>query len=190
MIEQQIDVGMSLEDYMMRFDQEGRFEILDGQVIALSPTIMIHIFIAKRIEVLLEKAAPKAFVIREAPFVLHDKSDWVKGSRVPDVLYIEADRFEAYKQANPDWLQRPLSIVPDLVVEVVSPGDNLNSVDRQVDLYLQDGVKLIWVVNPQRGKVYVHTSGLNTITVYQGDDTITGGAVMPDFKVKASDILS
>ena len=184
--------GMALDEYLRRYAQEGRFEFLEGEVVELSPNVMRHVVVTSFLEEALKAVAHKlnkGMVFREAPFVLIDQSNWVRGSQVPDVMFITAERFEEYTKATSDWLDKPLALVPDIVIEVVSPSDSMSEVDRKVDLYLSDGVKIVWVVLPKGKKVHVHTAGSRTITVLQGDDTLSGGDILPEFSVKVATIF-
>ena len=60
---------------------------------------------------------------------------------------------------------------------------------RHLQLHLSDGVMLVLVVDPQPKQVEVHVAGTNTITVLQGDDVLTDGTVLSDFKVKVREIF-
>ena len=47
-------------------------------------------------------------------------------------------------------------VVPDLVVEVVSPNNSLREVNDKALMWLSYGARLVWVVNPRhalRGRV-------------------------------------
>jgi len=68
-----------------------------------------------------------------------------------------AERWSAYIAANPDWKRKPLMIIPDMVIEVVSPNDKVTELDNKIDAYLADGVRLIIVVNPQSRKAIVYS---------------------------------
>ncbi|MEO1442237.1 MAG: Uma2 family endonuclease [Chloroflexota bacterium] len=183
--------GMTLDEFIRRFATEGPFEILEAETVELAPNVAIHLVTVRAVRRMLEAHASKhsGEVFDEGTFVLEDKSDWVKGSRMPDVMYFEQKKFDKYRTDNPDWIQKPLIITPDLVVEVVSPGDTVSHLERKVDLYLQDGVKLVWVVNPMRKTVHVYTIGSKTITLLNTDDTLTGGDVLADFSVPVKDIF-
>lgn len=65
-------------------------------------------------------------------------------------------RIQAYKAADPDWRKKPFVIVPDLGIEVISPGDSYIDVDEKVERYLSEGVKLVWVMNPRNRSVTVY----------------------------------
>ncbi len=79
-------------------------------------------------------------------------------------------------------------VVPDFVVEVLSPTDRADMVLDKVHDWLRAGVRLLWYVNPETG----------TTTVYSGDrighvapdDALNGGDVLPGFQLRIRDILA
>lgn len=52
-----------------------------------------------------------------------------------------------------------LAGVPTLTVEILSPNDTVEQVEEKTDTYLDAGVPLVWVVNPDRRTVTVHRPG-------------------------------
>src|SRR5262245_25848241 len=139
----QARVGMPMDEFIRQFD-EATFELIDGERIAIVPPVALHILIVKIIYAALlkvEQTTGLGFAFSEAPFVLTDSSDWVKGSRLPDVSFYLAARWTAYIQSTPDLHSKPFVLVPDLCVEVISQNDNYQDVDDKVEHYLADGVK-------------------------------------------------
>ena len=78
----------------------------------------------------------------------------------PDAAFLRAERIPA--SASPDgyW-----EMVPDLVVEVDSPGDTQREVAMKVTAYLRHGVQLVWVARPKRRTVVVHVPGAASRTL-------------------------
>ncbi len=73
-----------------------------------------------------------------------------------------------------------LEVAPDLVVEVVSPGDEASMLERKLSDYREAGIPLIWVIYPATRQVHViqengpeHTRGQQ--------DVLTGEPVLPGF---------
>src|SRR5437016_233588 len=128
---------MTLESFIQDFNQVP-FEWIDGEKIVLSPSVAGPNYIAKLIfRALLpfeDRGIGEAFT--EAVFVLSYESNWVRGSRVPDVMFFNATRLAAYRRENPDWQDKPYILVPDFAVEVVLPTDIYSEVNRKVDAYL------------------------------------------------------
>jgi Uma2 family endonuclease len=107
--------------------------------------------------------------------------------RKPDVSFVRSGRL-------PD--DRPpkghTKIPPDLAVEVLSPGDVVSEVDKKVREYLQAGVRLIWVVNPEMRTVTIHPPAdakLGAITALAENQVISGEDVLPGFECSVSEFF-
>lgn len=101
----------------------------------------------------------------------------------PDIAFVAGAR------VTPEvLLSGHLRIPPDLVVEVVSPGDNSYALDRKVNEYLGVGVRLVWVVHPvsERGYVY-RLDGSGDIIPRDGE--LDGEDVLPGFRVPLADVF-
>jgi Uma2 family endonuclease len=190
-------IGMPMEEFIRLYDTEGPFELIDGERIPKMPNVAGHdessraTFVALH---LFTKERQLGEVMMESPFVLSYTSNWVTSSRIPDVMYFTQDRVTAYKRANPDNKLKPCILVPDLVVEVVSPSDNFIELDEKVDRYLLDGVQAVWVVDPQRKKVFLHTLTsrgpfTKQVTALESNDTLTGGEIIPGFEIAVATIF-
>lgn len=182
---------MTLDEFMRRYDQEGPFEILDGEIVPKMPSVSGHTEIIKWFFVALLPYEQRGIgeVFTEATFVLSDIPDWVKGSRIPDVMFVSAAKMAAYRLQTPDYRSKPYILIPDLVVEVVSPTDNYTDINKRVARYLSDGVRLVWVVDPQLQTIVVHVAGSNQQTTLTGEMLLTGGDVLPDFSVMVREIF-
>lgn len=97
--------------------------------------------------------------------------------RIPDVAFASWREF-------PDGLtDEPVpSVVPDLAVEVLSEGNTKQEMDGKLDDYFGAGVRLVWFVEPRKKTVQVFTAK-NTFSVLDGNDTLTGGDVLPGFSL-------
>jgi Uma2 family endonuclease len=174
---------MPLDEFIELGNQQP-FELINGERIPKLPNVYGHTEIAQALFLALHLYAASGHqgeVVMEGTFILPDAydSNWVTGSRIPDVMFYVGDRLARYKAETPDYRERPLSIVPDLVIEVVSPNDKVIELDAKIDQYLADGARLIWVFNPQSRKVTVHAPDLENPIVIK--DTLDGGDVLPGF---------
>jgi Uma2 family endonuclease len=70
-------------------------------------------------------------------------------SLVPDVAYVANGRLAA--EAG-DARERP-TFAPDIVVEILSPGDRRRLLETKVDLYFAQGTALVIVVDPAQRTV-------------------------------------
>lgn len=184
----EIRVGMPLDEFIRSYDA-APFEFIDGERIPLVPPVAEH---GDVIRLLLEalfsykQVNPNFIFYIEMPFILEAVSNWVKGSRVPDLMIYDKARWQAYQAETPDWKAKPFILIPDLCVEVISANDSYLDVDDKVARYLDDGVRLIWVFNPRQKSVTVHTRG--QITRLSEDETLYGGEVLPEFAVSVAQL--
>ncbi len=190
-----ISLGMmTLAAFISRFEQDGPFEILEGEIVPKMPNVFGHGLVANRLAAAMNAVAAtkgrgEAFV--ETTFIRPEDSleGWVKGSRIPDVMFITSERLDAYQSSTPDWRSKPLMLVPDIVIEVVSPTDSYSDVDAKVTRYLNDGVQFVWVVDPQRNKVAIHEHDSSVQVNLSAGATLTGGDVLPEFEIEVTKLF-
>ena len=103
--------------------------------------------------------------------------------REPDVAFISAERMPL------DVRERRYSeVVPDLVVEVVSPNDRPIPVFDKAQMWLRHGARLVWIADPEtRTILALPQSG--PARTYAEADTLDGGDVLPDFSCAVRDIF-
>jgi Uma2 family endonuclease len=190
-----VQMGMALDEFVRLYDQEGPFELIRGERIPKLPTVARHNVTARAAFVALytdvqQKQSGEVF--SEAPFILPGtySPNWVKDSRIPDVMFISSARLSAYKAQTPDWQDKPFIIVPDLVIEIVSPNDRFSEVNDKIDLYRADGVRLIWLIDPQRQTVAVYTPEHELPDIKRLDDTLDGSDVLPGFTLPVRQLFS
>jgi len=185
-------VGMPLEDFISD-DQSRSYELIDGEKVYKMPNGYDHIELSQLIyDALYDylKAHPLGRVYKEATFILPDRYDsgWVSGSRIPDVMVVSKEKIECYKASKPDRPGYPFAVIPDLAIEVVSPTDKFDDVDKKIALYLQDGVQMIWVINPQQKTAGVYLTH-QTLRL-SGDAVLSGSDVLAGFELKLSELFA
>jgi Uma2 family endonuclease len=95
----------------------------------------------------------------------------------PDIGFIRRERIP------PDFdYQHYFPVPPDLALEAVSPSDSFGDVMEKVELYLEAGVRLIWVAIPQRRVVVVYRPDRAPSTLTD-DDELDGEDVVPGFRM-------
>ncbi len=81
-----------------------------------------------------------------------------------------------------------IDVPPDLAVEVVSPSDHYLRVQNKVRQYLQCGVRLVWVIDPQDRSVTVYRSQQQG-KILGENDLLTGEDVLPGFSCRVAEVL-
>ncbi len=95
--------------------------------------------------------------------------------RSPDVTWIEKS-----KLANiPADIAFPL-VVPDFVIELRSKTDSLKTLQGKMLEYHSNGVRLGWLINPQKQQVEVYRLG-QEVEVLDAPTTLNGEDVLPGF---------
>ncbi len=80
---------------------------------------------------------------------------------------------------------------PDIVVEVLSPGNNSKEVKKKYDVYEEAGVKEYWIVSPQNQTIIINTlidGKYNPSRLMTTGDIITS-TVLPGFTLDISEIF-
>ncbi len=81
-----------------------------------------------------------------------------------------------------------LKIAPDLVIEVVSPGDDAEDLETKVQDYLRAGVQMIWVAFPFTRTVAVYRLN-GSVTRLQASETLEGEDVLPGFSTPVASLF-
>lgn len=184
--------SMTIEEFMRRYSDEGPFEIIEGELVPVTPQSTQSGMVAGELFLALAtyvKSRNLGQVFIEVPFVMSADSNWIAGSRVPDVMFVSAARMAELAATDPDWKNKPLALVPDLVVEVSSPTDSHASVEKKIARYLDDGVQLVWLIEPETQTVTIYTSGSKQLTRLDAEDTLTGGEVVPGFEMAVAGLF-
>ena len=106
--------------------------------------------------------------------------DTVRG---PDIAY-----FSAAKMPLEARIPGYAEVVPDLVVEVVSPDDTRREVAAKARMWLRYDVRLVWVVLPQTRSVDVYRPG-RAVETLTDQDTLNGLDVLPGFTCAVSAVF-
>ena len=104
--------------------------------------------------------------------------------RIPDASFISWNRIADRK--IPD--QPIADLVPDLAVEVISPGNTHEEMQRKLGEYFDAGVRLVWYIYPRTREVHVYTAA-EVFQVLLQDETLDAGDVLPGFSVSIAAIF-
>ncbi len=105
--------------------------------------------------------------------------------RGPDVAYISWDRLPGRQLPTEAY---PL-IAPELVVEVLSPGNTRAEMARKRREYFQAGGRLVWMVDPLRRSVAVFTTPTQYVVLLD-NQTLDGGIVLSGLSISLAELFS
>ena len=103
--------------------------------------------------------------------------------RKPDVSFVAANRLP-----NGEVPDGYMSLAPDLAVEVVSPRDLAEPLEKKIDEYLAAGVRLVWVLYVPTKSVWVLKPD-GTVARRKAGDQLTGDDVLPGFAVAVAELF-
>lgn len=99
------------------------------------------------------------------------------GDRSPDAAWIELSR---WKSLSAEHRQKFPAIAPDFVIELRSQSDSLKILQQKMQEYMDSGVRLAWMFNPQDQQVEIYRQGQAPET-RQLPTELSGEAVLVGF---------
>ncbi len=160
-----------------------RYELIEGKLVTMTPANFEHGVIALNAGFMLKAYVSQHKIGRvcaaETGFYTRPGKSTV---RAPDAAYISYARLPAGPPPA-DFLR----VAPELVVEVVSPGDRAGEIEQKTQEWLKFGVLMVWVVYPESRRVHIYASAdPNQPHIRSAEETIEGGDVLPGFQAPIS----
>ena len=172
-------------DLLAMPDDGRRYELIRGELITMPPTShnpgRVAMRIGRRIGNFVEERDLGHDVGADTGIHIERDPDTV---RAPDHAFISYERM-----AEPPSLPGYADVIPDLVVEMVSPGDRQPDIDAKTQMWLDAGVRLALVVYPEAEEVYAHHDD-GSVARYGMGDTVVGDPVLPGFTCPVADIFA
>lgn len=99
------------------------------------------------------------------------------GDRSPDAAWVERSRWQTL---TPEQRQKFPPIAPDFVIELRSRTDDLLTLQEKMQEYMESGVRLGWLFNPQEQQVEIYRQG-QAKEVRKLPTQLSGEEVLPGF---------
>ena len=103
--------------------------------------------------------------------------------REPNVYYVSAEKLPLDVR-----VQGYLEVIPELVIEIVSPSDQQQAANDKTLMWQSHGVLMVVEVYPAERAVMVHRPGISAVTLTT-DDVLEGGDVLPGFSLPLREIF-
>lgn len=97
--------------------------------------------------------------------------------RSPDAAWVRLERWEAL---TAEQRQKFPPLMPDFVIELRSKSDRLKPLQDKMQEYLENGMRLGWLINPQERQVEIYRAGI-PVEVVQLPALLCGEEVLPGF---------
>ncbi|MCF4966208.1 Uma2 family endonuclease [Nostoc sp. CMAA1605] len=179
----QADSHLTLQEFLNLSPGEGdtTYELIDGQAIPkMSPKKHHSKLTRASINLIEQLCEGKGEVCPELAVALTRRGkDWVP---VPDVLYISHERLPS------DWEEEGVcSVPPDLVIEIISPGQTFGQMVAKAQDYLNANVLRVWILDRKARSITVFYPDAAPKT-YMGDELITD-SLFPGWELTAEQVF-
>ena len=102
------------------------------------------------------------------------------GDRSPDAAWIVRERWESL---TPEQRRKFPPIAPDFVIELRSATDSLETLHVKMEEYLDAGVQLGWLIDPQQQQVEIYRPG-QEVEVRNMPTDLSGEEILPGFTLR------
>jgi Uma2 family endonuclease len=170
---------------------EGRFELIDGEIVELPTESDRNLLIAMFLTAMLLQHCPYYLIRRGTEIFVTSRA---VTSRIPDLVVLSEEGFSAIDGASRSAI-KPDMPPPRLVVEVVSPGEpGRENYDRDYiekpREYAAQGIPEYWQIDPERAVVRVLRLSGNSYAAreFRGGDRVSS-IEFPDLHLTAEQFL-
>ena len=164
---------------------DGRYELVRGEVVEMSPVNRAHGMASIRIGAHFFNFLslnPMGEVFADTGYRLEQDPDTVRG---PDVTFISRERLAGRNINEPGFHPGP----PDIAIEVISPSNRPGEMRRKLREYFDSGVRRVWYVYPVSRSVAAHFPD-GSVRHYAEDDTLEEPELLPGFTLPVRAIFT
>ena len=171
------------DEELLQLPKDGnKYEVVDGELVVSPGAGLRH----EEVIMLLGSHLTRFVRERRLGRVFGSNALYVLASgnkRGPDLSFVAAGRLDA-----PGVSRVFPQLAPDLAVEVVSPTDSPQRILDKVGEYLEAGVRLVWVIDPDNRRAVIYRA-LSSVDRVDESGDLDGEDVLPGFRCRLSDIL-
>ena len=173
---------LTLEEFLALPETEPPCEYLDGEVVQkVSPNIPHSILAAWLAAQLIDWSS------RHEPCLVGVEGRHVAGhlnrAYLPDVHLTKMSRIAGHENES------PMTVTPDVIVEILSPDDRPSVVVDKVEMYVALGVPVLLLVDPGVRTVREYRAALPS-RVYHEGGTLDLSPVLPGFRLDVSELFA
>ncbi|NET74056.1 MAG: Uma2 family endonuclease [Sphaerospermopsis sp. SIO1G2] len=182
----QLKNKLTLEEFLSLPETDTIYELFDGTALPkykneqISPKFF-HGLTTGSLFILLSKWSQNKgrIVIEWSVKLTRNKQDWIS---VPDLTYV------SYQRLPLDWLKdEPCPVIPELVIEIISPGQTFGDMIEKATYYLQSGISLVWIVDTISQTITVLTSS-SLPTTFRNQQVIRH-ELLPDLQITPTEVF-
>jgi Uma2 family endonuclease len=174
---------LTYEEYLKSPEIRQRYEIVDGKMIRPPSPNLEHQTILRQLFLQLYQFVNEHNLgqVWFAPLDILVQPEPLR-TRQPDLLFVSSERASILGQI--------IEGAPDLVVEILSPGNSRSAMEEKLSDYARLGVRECWLVSPEARSVELlelHQGSWRRVSIYGlGDEVeseVLSGLVVPVAKI-------
>ncbi len=105
--------------------------------------------------------------------------------RSPDLAFVRNEKWNAL---SVEEKRRIAKLVPDFVIELRSENDSLKDLQEKMSEYIENGVSLGWLIDPQERKVHIYRRE-KEVEVLDNPEQVFGESVIENFVLDLENIF-
>lgn len=147
----QVTKKLTLEEFLALPAGDIASELVEGQAVTKASPKRFHAGVQKALLILIDVwAKNRGHLYPEwAVLLKRNNEDWVP---VPDITYVSYNRLVA------DWMEdEACPVAPELVIEIISPGQTFGALSQKATDYLAAGVLRVWAVDCEARSITIFT---------------------------------
>jgi Uma2 family endonuclease len=177
------------DDELMALGSDARVEVVDGEIVEMSPVGEEHHIVTENLHDILR---PYAKQHRLGPvymdgllYILKPEEKGLRSARVLDLSFVRKEKLPPDRN-----IRRPLRIAPTLAVEVISPDEDPDEILRKVREYLDAGTEQVWLVFPLVKEIHVYRRGVSSIQTYALSEVMDVSDLFPGLTIALADVFA
>jgi Uma2 family endonuclease len=172
---------ISLAQFLALPEGDITYELVEGKTIPKMSPKRFHSRLAITLCILLENWSKNKGEIglEWAVTLKRNGIDWVP---VPDLLYISYDKLSPERFEN-----EACPFPPELVIEIISPGQSFGDLSEKATDYLEAGVDRVWLVDSQAKSITIFYPDAPPQTK-RGQDSLTD-AMLPELTITVEQVF-
>jgi Uma2 family endonuclease len=103
----------------------------------------------------------------------------------PDVAWIPMTQWKKFSDQDKNNF---LKYCPEFIVEVKSTSDRISALKNKMSLWIKNGSKLGWLIDPDEERVWIYEPQKEVLEVSGFDNTLSGGEILKNFSFDLKDL--
>jgi Uma2 family endonuclease len=177
---------LTAEEFMDLDLGEGMHELVRGEIIEMPPPTMEHGIVCANIVghlFIYGHESGHGYVAGNDSSILTTRGpDTVRGADVCFYSHARLPRGSAGKKLPP--------VAPDVVAEVLSPGNRPGETLKKISEYLSAGVMLVLLVDPKTKQVGIYRANEPFPSILHESDELEGFPELPGFRLRVAEFFA